>query len=138
MGGLYNMVLGDGGEDDRGNILLAILGNPDPGRYRDSWVELADNGDPVIAIYTRNGGGNRDCYCEEENDYLCTGCTGDNFEDHELCFEAIDDEFDCTYRTYRFLVPEEYKKELAKIAGDKVDPSQRWLDFFAALDATKS
>jgi len=42
MGGLYNMVLGDGSEFGRGEVLLAILGSPNPGRICDAWVEKDD------------------------------------------------------------------------------------------------
>lgn len=57
MGGLYNMLFG---VNPAAGVLCAILGKrpKDFGRFRDAYVTLAD-GEPLIAIYTRDGGGNR-------------------------------------------------------------------------------
>ncbi len=58
----YNMVFG---ETPMADVLLAILGldRSKVGRFRDAWVET-DGDDVVIAVYTRNGGGNREeCWC---------------------------------------------------------------------------
>lgn len=130
--------MADGNTPNRAAILLHVLGNPDPGRLRDAWVEKGDDGEPTIAIYTRNGGGNRECYCDDyasQPDFVagtCTGCVGDKFEALDGCFRAEDDDFDSTYRTYYFRVPAEYRDMLAEVATDPVDMSARWL---AAIDA---
>jgi hypothetical protein len=54
-----------------GAILLGLLGfrsTAEVGRYRDAWVEADAAGKPVIAVYTRNGSGNRECWCSPWGD----------------------------------------------------------------------
>src|SRR5699024_12395840 len=68
-----------------------IIGDQDPGRLRATpVVKLAaeardpdgfdprdhglNSGDPVVEIYTRNGGGNRECYYDSDYEAGCTGC----------------------------------------------------------------
>lgn len=140
MSGLYNLVLGDGGENDRGAALRAILGNPPIARYRDSWIESWD-GVPVIAIYTRQGGGNRDCYCEEYGDGghpdLNSSCgSNEALQAHPLYLRDADDEYDCTYATFYFKLPDELDPELRAVLTDNmqapVDMSERWQQ---AIDA---
>jgi hypothetical protein len=135
---MYDLVAGDGHQRDRGALLLGILGNPDPGRFRDAWVEKADDGQPVIAIYTRNGGGNRECCCDE-GDHAehgpCTALAGRQFAEHPLHIRNADDDFDSTYATYYFRTPDEYRDQLAEIAQDPVDTSARWKRLIDAIGA---
>ena len=65
-------------------------------RFRDCFVTEENN----IAIYTRVGGGNRDCgYGEEEL-----------YEDENF-LTTYDDDYDSTYATHEFKVPEKrYRK----------------------------
>jgi hypothetical protein len=129
---MYDLVAGDGAQHSRGSVLLAVLGNPDPGRFRDAWVERDEQGEPIIAIYTRNGGGNRECYCDDGNEPgSCTGCRGEAFAAHPLHLRNADD--DCTYATYYFSVPPEHRDELAAFAQDHVDTSARWTDLINAI-----
>lgn len=133
---MYNLVAGDGHQADRGAILLHILGDPNPGRYRDAWVERAEDGEPVIAIYTRNGGGNRECYCDEgdHDEYgPCAALLGEAFAQHPLHIRNADDDFDATYATYYFRVPDEHREALAAIAQKPVDMSARWLALIDAI-----
>lgn len=133
---MYDLVAGDGGQHDRGSVLLAVLGNPDPGRFRDAWVERDESGEPIIAIYTRNGGGNRECYCGDDDEPgSCTGCRGEAFAAHPLHLRNADDTFDSTYATYYFSVPPEYRDELAGYAQDHVDMSANWLALIDGLKA---
>lgn len=134
---MYDLVAGDGAQRDRGSILLAVLGNPDPGRFRDAWVERDEtSGDPIIAIYTRNGGGNRECWCDDgDTPGSCTGCRGEAFAQHPLHLRNADDDFDCTYATYYFAVPDEHRQRLLDVAQDHVDTSARWLELIAGLES---
>lgn len=96
MGGMYNAVLGDGQEMERAWAFTRVLGlrRRDFGRLRDAWVEA--HGDTcVLAFYTRNGGGNRPDY-EDISTAL---------QSHPQFITDDDDEFDTTYRTYRFEFP---------------------------------
>lgn len=57
---LYNLLFGTNPQAD---VLLAALGlsRGDVGRFRDTFI---DGQRQLIAVYTRNGGGNRDCWCD--------------------------------------------------------------------------
>ena len=131
MSGLYNVVFGESGI---GHELVGLLNSVQPisvGRYRDGWVEAA--GDTiVIAVYTRNGGGNRDDYDAEIGSMLS----------HPWFLSDDDDDFDSTYATFRFLVPdrmdgvvgwEKVVATLSSVAQPQVDTSQRWLDMIERL-----
>ena len=123
MGGLYNAVLGDGNELQRGKILLGVLGAPKPGRFRDAWVERGEDDQPVIAIYTRNGGPNREGQAEAIESMRANT--------HYLSDK--DDTFDNTYATFYFSAPREYRGQLAEWMVDPVDMNQRWQDAIANL-----
>ena len=73
-------------------------------RFRDCFVTEEGN----IAIYTRVGGGNRNCGFGEEALY----------EDKNF-LKTYDDDFDTTYATYEFKVPEEWKEDFDKIVAKK-------------------
>ncbi len=119
---MYDLVAGDGNQRNRGDVLLAVLGNPNVGRYRDSWVERGEDGEPVIAVYTRNGGGNRECWCDGGHpDGPCTALIATEvLPAHPLYLRDADDAYDCTYATFYFKVPDEYREALAEVAGDPV------------------
>lgn len=124
MSGMYNVVMGDGNEVTRGNILLAVLGNPSIGRFRDAWIER-DGETPIIAIYTRNGGGNRQHY-DDSCDASCTGCVMEKIVEHQYYLRDADDEFDRTYATIYFSTPPEFVDEFAQLAIEPVNMSERW------------
>jgi hypothetical protein len=140
---MYEMVFGDG---LNGMFLLAYLGfteKKDVGRYRSAWIEIGEDGKPRIAIYTRNGGGNREC-CEDgkiEN-CKCTGCIITKIlPKHENYLSDVDDDFDCTYATVYFSIPDKLKDVLSKHDKDwekkiqqKVDMSEMWKK---AIDSLK-
>lgn len=110
---LYNMLFG---ENELADAILATLGltKSNFGRYRDCFIT-----ENKIAVYTRNGGGNREDY-QHIFDTLST---------HPNYLYDKDDEFDYTYATIYFSFPEEFKEELMKLdSGEKFDPSQRWLE----------
>jgi hypothetical protein len=105
---LYGAVFPDDLRAQRIGMLLACIGEPRDLlinlRLRDAWVEHDDTS-PVIAIYTRNGGGNRECFCGGDGEGTCIGCRGDQATKHPAYLSDADDEwFDSTYRTYRFRV----------------------------------
>ena len=88
-------------------MILPMLGrhtNEYP-RFRDCFVE-----DGNIAIYTRVGGGNRNCGYGEEELY-----------DDPNFISTYDDDFDTTYATYLFKVPDEWKEDFHKIINGRVE-----------------
>lgn len=158
---MYNMLFGI---NRFASIVFAILKHP-PTEYfsrpRDGWVEKMADGTLRIAIYTRNGGGNRKHYGDQEEGISCncTGCvmTHKIPRDPLYLFDS-DDSFDSTYATIYFKVPEDYKErirdrylppnefssshlqilegfELSIIAIDPVDTGKRWRD---AIDSLKA
>ena len=115
---MYNMIFG---QNKFADAILATLGlkQGDTGRFRDCFVA---NG--KIAIYTRNGGGNREEY----------QCVIDELAKHPCYSYDEDDEFDSTYATIYFRFPEEYAEELKKIdIGEEFNPSERWINAIESL-----
>jgi len=116
---LYGMIFG---KKPTSGAILATLGltTSDVGRFRGCFVA---NGE--IAVYTRNGGGNREDY---------QGVL-DALAKHPCYLRDEDDKFDCTYCTIYFKFPEEYAEDLKRLdSGESFNPSQRWLDAIAAFE----
>lgn len=131
MGGMYNMILGDGGEVTRSGLLLSVIGaSEDVLRIRDAWVENGSDGEPVIAIYTRQGGGNRECYCadyEREHPHpSCNAASNERLTANQFYLRDADDEFDSR-------APPEYREALSEIMQDPVDMSNRWRQAIIAM-----
>ena len=97
---LYNMV---NGFNPACLFFMPMLGRKQDEypRFRDCF--LSDD-EEHIAIYTRVGGGNRNCGFGEEELYK-----DPNF------VRTYDDDFDSTYGTYEFNVPEKWKADFEKI-----------------------
>lgn len=111
---LYNMM---NGFNPACVVIMPMLGrkqNEYP-RFRDCFVTEEGN----IAIYTRVGGGNRKCGFGEEALY----------EDKNF-LKTYDDDFDSTYGTYEFKVPEEWKEDFDKIvAGNMAEVSDKYVEY---------
>ena len=113
MSGLYNIV---NGYNIACVLILPMLGRKQEEypRFRDCFVE-----DGMIAIYTRVGGGNRGCGFGEEELYK-----DPNF------IKTYDDDFDNTYATYLFNVPEKWKPDFNKIMdGNSKDFSDEYYNY---------
>jgi hypothetical protein len=110
------------------STLLQMLGttpNKIP-RYRDCF--LSKDGTEII-IYTRTGGGNREAYeVENESLRLIPGFKRDE-----------DDDFDCTYASFFFEVPEHFKAQvtLIKDMGAITNPIERWKQLLEDLKNDK-
>lgn len=133
---MYEIAVADGHQHERGAILLAVLGDPAVARFRDCWVERGADG-PVIALYTRQGGPYRDCDCEEAGKVhgpgQCYAACNEALAAHPLYLRDADDDFDATYCTFYFRVPDEYRKVLAEAAVEPVNMSERWQAVIAAI-----
>lgn len=145
MSGLYNVVFGN---TPMMPALLRLLGDPNVGRLRDAWLEKLPDGTLRIAVYTRNGGGNREHYSDDREEGVECGCTGCiitySLPSHPLYIEDRDDEFDCTYATVYFRVPDNAAAllvemgappdfALASWAVEPVNMSERWQTAIAAI-----
>lgn len=111
---LYNMLMGF---NPACVAIMPMLGRKQEEypRFRDCFV--TDEGN--IAIYTRVGGGNRDCDYGEDELYK-----DENF------ITTYDDEYDNTYGTYEFKVPEKWKADFNKIIDGRSDEvSEEYLTY---------
>jgi len=128
-GGFYNVIFGV--NPDTPIILAALeLDLEKIGRFRDVWVEK-----DCIAIYTRLGAGNAQCWCNSEDvkknphpldPNHASDCFVPNIkylQKHPLYIRDEEDEFDPTYRTFCFKIPEVYKEILLKL---KEKPRVNW------------
>lgn len=107
---LYNLVHG---ENPFADVLLAILGltRGDIPRYRDCYWTGTE-----IAVHTRTGGGNRDDY-EGGNTNLQSMATYLRDEDAD---------YDSTYATFYFSVPEKLAWIIPQLQAADKTPAERW------------
>lgn len=112
---MYHMVFGTSGYA-RAEVLLPILGFESfakVGRFRDCWIERRGNDELAIAIYTRNGGGNRDSYADQ----IHTMRNNPNY------LSDKDDSFDSTYATFYFKLPDDLDELIvATLRQHAIDP----------------
>lgn len=119
--GMYNVLFGS---NPAANELLAIIGVDKAYfvRFRDCWVDEQGH---ELHVYTRLGGGNRSAYTE----------VWAKIRQHALYVRDFDDQFDETYATIIFTVPQFYWPFTASYAnGQVVSGDERWREFFAQLD----
>jgi len=90
-------------------FIMPMLGRRDREypRFRDCFV--SEDGQH-IDIFTRVGGGNRGCGMGEEELYK-----------DPLFVTTFDDEYDNTYATYQFEVPEKWKKDFDLIVDGRIN-----------------
>lgn len=122
---LYNAIYG---VNQATFFILPMLGkHPDEyPRFRDCFIgglENADETDPfgiplkktsdekVISIYTRVGGGNRDDYKSEI----------EQLQKLPNYLRDYDDDFDSTFATFVFSIPEKWKADFDKITENKIN-----------------
>jgi hypothetical protein len=134
---LYNALFG---VNQAAPVLLAMLGI-DSGavpRFRDCFLS-----EGRIAIHTRTGGGNREMYENEESarsnypEYFTgkddpSGPWNDDLRKLSGFLHDEDDDFDSTYATFYFDVPEKFKHLIEKLP-EGVDPAKRWQDALESL-----
>ena len=101
---IYNMM---NGVNQATFYILPMLGkHPDEyPRFRDCFISEDGN----IEVYTRVGGGNRN-----------QGYGEDELYGHPNFVTTYDDDFDSTYATYVFSVPNEWKEDFEKITTGKI------------------
>ncbi len=88
-------------------FVLPMLGEKHPDQYprfRDCFVVENE-----IHLYTRVGGNNRNCGFGEKE-----------LQQHPNYLRDEDDDFDNTYATYMFSVPDEWKEDFEKIMAGKL------------------
>lgn len=144
---MYNLLFG---VNSLAPLLLKILDLDQPdgkwwtGRFRDIYL----NGDGTrIILYTRNGGGNRECWNLWEEDFVegvsdtekcdCIGCNMTyRLPKHPHYLYDYDDDFDPTYAYVVFKVPDEYL-ELTQALATGTDPQTISEKFQLLIDQLK-
>lgn len=132
---MYEWVFGAEGIAARTEALIPFLYHPyrpdradelDLGRFRDIWYEDGEDGMPVIRVYTRNGGGNREDYAKAI----------ESMRAHPYYIADEDDDFDSTYASFWFGFAPEHRADViaADITNPRVDTSQRWKDALAVAE----
>lgn len=104
---LYNAI---NGVNSATFFILPMLGEKHPDsypRFRDCFVNT-DGDKPEIHVFTRVGGGNRNSGFGENVLYK-----------HPNFLSTFDDDFDSTFATYTFSVPEEWKPDFDLIMDGK-------------------
>lgn len=85
----------------------------DNASFLEDWpaVEPEDNWEgregPVAVVHTRNGGGNRECWCDDDDDHDCLVSTIQAMQDHPAYITDADDSGDPTYANFAFKVDRE-------------------------------
>lgn len=130
--GMYNLLHGENEDSDL--LLQALgLGRGDFARYRDVWVSE----DSLIAVYTRLGGGNSECECDDPDTHDggegCYVPTIERLRQHPRYRRDRDDDFDCTYKTFFFEPPDSIPDDYPR----GPDGDERWARTLAALEAKK-
>lgn len=117
MSGLYNALFGW----NPACVLLApMLTDENPQEFFPRFRDCFLSGDKEhIEIYTRVGGGNRDAYADE----IAALQSMPTYVSDE------DDDFDCTYATFTFAVPDEWKDDFERIKnGDIGNLSDQYVE----------
>ena len=118
---LYNMLFGENPMSEQLKEILDLDGENKKwptGRFRD--IFLSEDGTKII-LYTRNGGGNRECWEEDTEDGErcdCPGCViSCILPNHPNYIKDYDDDFDSTYAYIEFSVPEMWLPVTTLLAG---------------------
>lgn len=98
---------------------VAGLTNVELGREREFLLEVTSEEEFVVVVRTRNGGGNRECYCKDDDDCdftcSCTGCVMKNLPYLPNYLRDEDADYDCTYAFVFFAVLPEFVREVEEL-----------------------
>ncbi len=113
MGGLYNFI---NGYNPSCIWIMPMLGRKESEwpRFRDCFVEESEKYGYLIVIYTRVGGANRNSGYGEEELYK-----------DPLFVETKDSDFDNTFASYKFKVPEKWKADFDLIMNGKIEMTSK-------------
>lgn len=141
---MYGMLFG---KSKHSTLLLSMLGlsEQDFYRFRDCYLDAKGR----IAVYTRGGGGNRGCYCDDHakdeertvdlsggGDKHAPGCvvpTHHTNRKHPAYLLDDDDDFDSTYATFYFRIPETVDRGVLIGVEPELARDEVWTTFLSAL-----
>jgi hypothetical protein len=112
---MYEMMFPGANPELAANI-LSKLGLPRHVRTRDAWIEPGPDGDPILRILTRAGGGNRFAYIAQIT----------QIKAHPLyLFDHDEAAWDSTYASFYFRVPEFLPKFTADMITEEKSVSMK-------------
>jgi len=137
---MYNMLFG---KSPAAELLLGALGLTEGNFYRFRDCYLDEKG--RIAVYTRGGGGNRGCSCYEpeagtvdvageQHTPGCVVVTHATNRKHPAYLFDEDDDFDSTYATFYFRVPETMDRAAVEAIEPEMKRDEAWTAFLDALN----
>lgn len=97
---------------------------PEIGVPMEDWKTVRPGDDwtgrtPVAMVHTRNGGGNRECWCDDSDnhDATCLAVVVENLQNHPAHVMDEDSSMDCTYANFAFRVDREAVQTLFRTSG---------------------
>ena len=122
---MYNMI--NGMNANLALVISCILGfrlDEDIPRFRDVFLKADDcpfnNYDFII--YTRMGGGNYECWENDDENCDCPYHRLKKIEEESWYVDAYDDDFDCTYRNLVCKFTSEQKKLFDEVQKNGIKP----------------
>ncbi|MEJ2650179.1 MAG: hypothetical protein P8016_17435, partial [Sedimentisphaerales bacterium] len=110
---LYNLI--NGMNADLAVLISVIIGENIQDkfpRFRDVFLEVEESRYKAdYYVYTRMGGGNRECWEDNKPDCKCPACVAAKIEQSPECVGRYDDNFDCTYSNFCMNFTDAQKKE---------------------------
>lgn len=97
-------------------------------RFRDCYLK-----DGLIVVYTRTGGGNRECYSDNDDHSNCLHTGNENMISKHNYLTDQDDEFDSTYAYFEFSPLPEYKELVAGMESNEPDVGEKFKDLIERL-----
>ena len=137
MSGLYNVLFG---ESQSADTLLGVLGMTRDHFYRYRDCFLTEDG--RIAVYTRGGGNNRDCWHDEPEDFedcgdeRCVTTKQASNRRHPCYLVDEDDECASTYATFYFRVPVQEDRAVLATITPEIARNDAWLLMLDAVHKT--
>lgn len=125
---LYNMLFG---VNKLTPVILKIAGlelNEIP-RFRDCSIK-----EGVVVVYTRTGGGNRECYSENDDHSDCYHLANEELTRKSNYITDYDDEFDSTYAYFEFSPLPEYKDLVKEVESNNPSVGEKFKELFDGWD----
>ena len=129
---LYNALFG---ENPMSDFLLKIvnINKEDVPRYRDCFLNEEGN----IVVYTRTGGGNRECFAENGDCSSCYHTANDELSENKYFVTDYDDDYDSTYAYFVFKPSKDYELILKTLTSKEPlkEVGEKFKDLVSALQS---
>lgn len=128
---LYNTLFG---VNSLTPILLQIAGidMSEIARFRDCYIKEGD-----VIIYTRTGGGNRECYSSNDEHSDCYHTFNDKLTEKPNFVTDYDDDFDSTYAYFVFAPLAQYKDLAISLESNEPGVGEKFSDLIEKMKVNK-